>query len=347
MKSTVAFALVLALSGCTVIADDEPSPQAAEKTVVLVTHDSFQLPKPLLRQFEDSSGYDLEVRAAGDAGVLTTKLVLTADNPTGDVAFGVDNTFASRALEEQVFAEHGIELPAGAERFALAAEGGARTVPVDTGDVCVNIDRTWFAERDLEPPATLEDLTEPAYEDLFVTPSALSSSPGLAFLLSTVAEYGEDWPAYWERLLDNGTLVVDGWTDAYNGEFTRGGGQGTRPVVVSYDSSPAFTVPEAGGRSTTRALLDTCFQQVEYAGLLAGAANPDGGRALLQFLLSEPVQSALPESMYVYPVVDDVELPRAWARHTRQPRSPYRLDPEEVAANREAWLEEWRDVTTR
>ena len=56
--------------------------------------------------------------------------------------------------------------------------------PVDNGNVCVNVDTTWFAEHDLEPPATLEDLTDPAYEGLFVTPSALSSSPGLAFLLA-------------------------------------------------------------------------------------------------------------------------------------------------------------------
>ncbi len=347
MKFTVAFALVLALSGCTVIAEDEPSSQTTEDTVVLVTHESFHLPKKLVRAFEEASGQELEVRAAADAGALTTKLVLTADNPTGDVAFGVDNTFASRALDEDVFVEHGVELPAGADRFALEGEDATRLLPVDNGNVCDNIDRAWFAERGVEPPEPLEDLTDPAYEDLFVTSSALSSSPGLAFLLSTVAEYGDDWPAYWERLLGNGALVVDGWTDAYYGEFTQGGEKGTRPIVLSYDSSPAFTVPDSGGRSTTRALLDTCFQQVEYAGLLAGADNPEGGRALLEFLLSEQVQSALPESMYVYPVVDGIELPSAWAQHARQPRSPYRLDPAEIAANREAWLEEWRELTTR
>ena len=125
-----------------------------------------------------------------------------------------------------------------------------------------------------------------------------------------MAAYGEDWPAYWEDLLDNDALVVDGWTDAYYGDFTQGGEGGDRPIVLSYDSSPAFTVPKGSDESTTRALLDTCYRQVEYAGVLAGAANPEGGRELVEFLLSEDVQAALPDSMYVFPVRDGVRAPR-------------------------------------
>ncbi len=353
MKSNLAFALALTtalsgLAGCSLVAGETTSEEttAAGGTVVLVTHESFELSKKLRRAFEEESGYDLEVLPAGDAGALTTKLVLTADNPTGDVAFGVDNTFASRALDEGVFAASDIALPGGAEQYLLPGDDG-RLVPVDNANVCVNVDTTWFAERDLEPPASLEDLADPAYEGLFVTASALSSSPGMAFLLSTVAEYGDDWPAYWERLMANDTLVVDGWSDAYYGEFTQGGVEGGRPIVLSYDSSPAFTVPKGGEESTTAALLDTCFRQVEYAGVLSGADNPEGGAALLEFLLSDPVQAALPESNYVFPVVDSVELPEEWARYAEQPSAPYEVDPAEIADNREAWLEEWRDVTTR
>lgn len=358
MKSTVAllcaFALSTGLTGCSLIGSEEPESVSTNGTlggetggpVVLVTHESFHLPKTLVRAFEEESGYDLEVRAAGDAGALTTKLVLTADNPTGDVAFGVDNTFASRALDEGVFAESGVDLPAGAEDFALPGDDG-RLVPVDNGNVCVNVDDTWFADHDLAPPETLEDLTEPEYAGLFVTSSALSSSPGMAFLLSTVAEYGDDWPAYWERLMANGTLVVDGWTEAYFSEFTQGGEKGTRPIVLSYDSSPAFTVPDGADESTTSALLDTCFEQVEYAGVLAGAENPAGAKALVEFMLTDEVQAALPESMYVFPVVDGVELPETWASYAQQPTDAHEVDPDEIAANRDTWLEEWRDITTR
>jgi thiamine transport system substrate-binding protein len=348
--------LVLAASGCSTIGGDDadPEPTASEPTstasgevggeVVLVTHESFHLPKKLVAAFERESGIDLVTRAAGDAGTLTAKLSLTKDNPTGDLAFGVDNTFASRPLDEGVFATYEPTLPAGADEFALE-EGGDKLTPIDTASVCVNVDADWFKERQVEPPQTLSDLTDAAYEGLFVTPGASTSSPGMAFFLATVAEYGDDWPSYWEDLLANDTKVVDGWEDAYYGDFTQGGGKGERPIVVSYDSSPAFTV--ADGRSSTAALLDTCFRQVEYAGVLEGAANPAGAQAVIDWLLTDEVQSALPESMYVFPVSPSASIPEDWAKFAIQPTAPLSVSPADIAANREQWLSEWTDVVTR
>ncbi len=179
------------------------------------------------------------------------------------------------------------------------------------------------------------------------TPSALSSSPGLAFLLTTVAEYGEKWTDYWRDLLANDVKIVDGWSDAYFTDFTRGGGDGPRPIVLSYDSSPAFTVPKGAEESDTRALLDTCFRQVEYAGVLAGAANPEGAKAFVDFLQSPEVQAALPDNMYVFPVDDSVELPEVWARWAKTPEDPLRVDPATVADRRDEWLTTWGEITTR
>lgn len=338
--------LSAALAGCSLLGEDgSGDASGGSDTVVLVTHDSFALPRQLVREFESRTGDRLRVLASGDAGALTNKLVLTRDNPVADVAFGVDNTFASRALDAGVFAATAVDLPPGAAAYALP-EGADRMVPVDTGDVCVNIDTGWFADHDLAPPATLDDLVRPAYRDLLVTPGASTSSPGLAFLLSTIAEYGDRWPDYWADLMDNGAELTAGWSDAYYVDFTQGGEDGTRPIVVSYDSSPAFTVGD-DGRSTTRALLDTCFRQVEYAGVLAGAANPEGARDLVQFLLSEEVQAALPESMYVFPVRSGIDLPATWASFAPRPTAPYTLDPADISAHRDEWLTTWTEVTTR
>ncbi|MGL5823268.1 MAG: thiamine ABC transporter substrate-binding protein, partial [Nocardioides sp.] len=271
---------------------------------------------------------------------------LSQSNPTGDVAFGVDNTFASRALEAGVFAPYAGDLPAGAARYRLAGDDRI-LAPVDQANVCVNVDIAWFAKRKLVPPATLADLVKPAYRNLLVVPGAATSSPGMAFLLSTIAEYGEQWPAYWRRLMSNGAKLTASWSDAYYVDFSQGGENGTRPVVVSYDSSPAFTVPEGGNSSTTRALLATCYQQVEYAGVLAGADNPAGAGQLIDFLLSAEVQAALPENMYVFPVRAGVGLPTAWSRFAKQPSTPYAVDPAEIASRRDEWLREWTEVTTR
>lgn len=314
--------------------------------VVLVTHDSFSLPKKLVKQFEADTGYELELRSNGDAGSMTSQLVLNVDNPLGDVAFGVDNTFAGRALEAGVFAPYRGEWPAGVEDFALPGDDEGVLTPVDNGDVCVNVDTAWFDAEGLEPPQTLEDLTDPAYEDLFVTSGATTSSPGFAFLLATIAAYGEDWPAYWEDLLDNGAKVVPGWEDAYFVDFTAGGG-GARPIVLSYDSSPAFTTTDDGSETTTAALLETCFEQVEYVGVLAGAENPTGAQAVVDWMLTPEVQAALPDSMYVFPVVDGVELPEAWAEFAPRPEEPLAVDAAEIDENRDAWLTEWQDLVSR
>ena len=350
---TTALAAAL-LSACSLTGGDaSSSPSATEAgsgatgdvggTVVLATHESFALPKKLVKQFEAETGYDLEVRAAGDAGTLATKLSLTADNPIADAAFGIDNTFASRPLAEGAFAEVAASVTP-PEEYALA-DGGDRLVPIDSASVCVNVDTAWFDAEGIDPPQTLADLTDPAYADLLVTPGASTSSPGMAFFLATVAEYGDDWQTYWTDLLANGAKVVDGWEDAYYGDFTAGSETGTRPIVVSYDSSPAFTVTD--GATTTAALLDTCFRQVEYAGVLAGADNPDGARALIDWMLTDEVQSALPEAMYVFPVMDAATVPADWAEFAPQPTDPYEVDPAEIAANREQWLTEWTDVISR
>jgi thiamine transport system substrate-binding protein len=347
MRSTITVLAVLALAttSCSLMGDGDDDSGGGADEVVLVTHDSFSLPDDLLADFEEESGYQLDIRQVGDGGTLTNELVLTKDSPLGDVAFGVDNTFASRALDEGVFAPYDFDAPAGVDDHALPGDDEHALTAVDNANVCVNVDDTWFEKQGLEPPKNLDDLTDPAYRDLFVTPGATTSTPGMAFLLTTIAEYGDAWPTYWEDLVANGAKLTKGWEDAYNVDFTQGGGDGERPIVLSYDSSPAFTV--ADGRSSTSALLDTCFEQVEYAGVIEGAENAEGAQELVEFLVSPEVQAALPTSMYVFPVADGVELPPEWAKFAERPTEPYAVDPAEVAANRETWLREWSDVTSR
>jgi thiamine transport system substrate-binding protein len=332
------------LAACSLVGGSE-QPQAATD-VVLVTHDSFALPKPVIQQFEDESGYHLIVHASGDGGTLTNKLVLTQGDPTGDVAFGVDNTFATRALDANVFARYDVTLPPGAGRYLIPGDDH-RLAPIDNGNVCVNVDTTWFASHHLAAPHSLDDLVKPVYKGLLAVPGATTSSTGLAFLLGTIGRYGDAWPAYWQKLLANGALVTEGWSQAYETDFTQGGGDGDRPIVVSYDSSPADTVPKGSSTSNTKALLDTCFRQVEYAGVLTGAANVTGARAFVDFLLSPEVQRALPESMYVFPVRSGTPLPSTWAKFAVQPTHPFTVSPARITKHRDAWLQQWSDLVSR
>jgi thiamine transport system substrate-binding protein len=335
------------LAGCSVSAPSQGGASGSDRTVTLVTHDAWALPKQLVKQFEQESGYTLQVTRNGDAGALTNKLVLTKGDPLGDVAYGVDNTFATRAVGAGVFTDYRAPgQPAAVDRYRLPGAAARQLTPVDWGDVCVNVDDAWFRSHHLAEPRTLGDLTDPAYRDLLVTPGASTSSPGLAFLLATVAAYGDGWQDYWRKLMANGARVVNGWSDAYETDFTAGGGNGDRPIVVSYNSSPPFTIPQGSRRPTTSALLGTCFRQVEYAGVLSGSHDPAGAKALVDFMAGRAFQEALPDAMYVFPVDPRAALPPLWAKWAPASPHPFSIAPGEISRHRSEWIRQWSDLVS-
>ncbi|MFE7406606.1 thiamine ABC transporter substrate binding subunit [Isoptericola sp. NPDC057559] len=315
---------------------------SASDTLTLVTHDSFAVSDDVLAAFEKESGLTVKQVAPGDAGTLVNQLVLTKDAPLGDVVFGVDNTYASRVVDAGVFQKYQpADLDPRVAAYAPDDLAGTLT-PVDVGDVCMNLDDGWFEKNDVTPPATLEDLAKPAYQDLTVVTNPATSSPGLAFLLATIGAFGADgWQGYWSDLRANGVKVAESWEDAYYVDFSGAGEGGKRPIALSYATSPAFTVTDDGKSSTTSAMLDTCFRQVEYAGVLTGAANPEGAEKLVDFLTSEAFQADVPGQMYMYPADPGVELPADWQQFAPLADKPFEVAPADVAAHRDEWIEQW------
>jgi thiamine transport system substrate-binding protein len=318
--------------------------------VVLVTHDSFVVSAAVKRAFEQESGLGLRILQTGDAGETLTKALLTAGNPQGDVLFGVDNNLLSRALDGELFEAHeSPQLESVDEQFVLDREH--RVTPIDHGEVCLNVDSGWFAQRGERPPSSLDDLTDPRYEGLLVVENPATSTPGLAFLLATIARYGEgEWQGFWRGLRRNRVLVVDGWEEAYNVRFSGSAGKGNRPIVVSYASSPPaeviFREPRPA-EAPTAVVEDSCFRQIEFAGVLRGARNEDGARQLIDFMLARRFQEDVPLSMFVFPVNRDAALPPEFERFAVVPESPLELPPEEIEANREEWLDEWTRIVLR
>jgi thiamine transport system substrate-binding protein len=342
---------VLALALAAVSAGCGGGGGEAPTDVVLVTHDSFAISPEVKKAFEEESGLKLRILKGGDAGEVVTKALLTAGNPEGDVLFGIDENLLARALEGDVFEKY--ESPALADvdpRYVVDPEH--RVTPIDHGEVCLNVDRAWFAERSLQPPASIDDLTDERYRGLTVVENAATSTPGLAFLLATVARYGEGgWQDYWRALRDNDVLVVDGWEEAYTVRFSgAAGSRGNRPIVVSYASSPPAEVIYRTPRPTeapTGVVEDSCFRQIELAGVLRGARNEEGARKLVDFMLSKRFQEDVPLSMFVFPVSREAALPPEFTRYAVVPESPLVLPPEEIEANRERWVDEWTQIALR
>ncbi len=324
---------------------------ATPSTVVLVTHDSFAIPKQVKAAFEKESGFKLRILQGGDAGEAVNRALLTKGNPQGDVLFGIDNNLLSRALDENLFAPYAA---AGLAKVdpRLVVDPKHRVTPVDHGDVCLNIDKKWFASHKIGPPKALADLTQARYRKLLVVENPATSTPGLAFLLATVARFGENgWQGYWHKLRANGVLVTDGWEEAYNTRFSgSSGSKGDRPIVVSYGTDPAAEVMFAKTKLTaapTAVMAASCFRQIEYAGVLDGAKNVKGAQALIDFMLGKQFQAAVPESMYVLPVRDGTPLPDAFRRYAVSPARPLDLPAAAIGAHRDHWIDEWTRTVLR
>ena len=293
---------------------------AASNEITVVVHDSVSISKELLASFKKQTGIEVTLVKAGDTGSMTNKLVLTKDEPLGDAVYGIDNTFASLATKNGVI-------------------DGDLTA-IDYGDVCMNYDKTWFSINEQAAPSSIKDLIKPEFDGLTVIENPTTSSVGLAFLTATISVFGEDgWQSYWSALKKNNVNIVASWEDAYYTHFSGSSGKGKYPIALSYSSSPAYEVRD-NGESQTEALLDACYRQTEYAAVLTNAKNKTGAAKFVDFLRSTEFQSTLAESMYVYPVIDGVKLPDAWAQFAPTTDTPIggELD---VNTNREAWLKAW------
>ncbi|MFJ9566546.1 thiamine ABC transporter substrate binding subunit [Streptomyces fuscichromogenes] len=328
---------------------------AGSKTVTLVSHDSWAVSKNVLKDFEKRSGYQVRVLKDGDAGQAVNKAILTKDNPQGDVFFGVDNTLLSRALDNGLFQPYtakGLGTVGTAYQLDAAKH---RVTPIDYGDICVNYDKAYFSKHKLTPPTSYADLVEPQYKNLLVTENASTSSPGLGFLLGSAAQYGDGgWPDYWKKLKANGVKVVDGWEQAYNEEFSGSAGGrkagGDRPLVVSYASSPPAEVIYADPKPSTAptgVATGTCFRQIEFAGLLSNARNTEGGKALIDFLVSKEFQEDMPLNMFVYPVVKGAAVPAEFTEYGPAAKDPETMAPDRIAANRDQWVKTWTSLVLR
>jgi thiamine transport system substrate-binding protein len=355
LQKMVVLALLAAILAACSASTQTPS---GPRQLTVMTHDSFAISEPVILAFEQANNVKVAILPSGDAGTALNKAILSKQNPLADVFYGVDNTFLSRALAEGIFEPYDsprlADIP---QAFKLDPQNGA--LPVDYGDVCLNYDKGYFESRNLAPPQSLEDLLKPEYKGLVVVENPATSSPGLAFLLATISHFGaESYLDYWKALRANDVLVVNDWNAAYYTEFTRAGGG--HPVVLSYSSSPVFELiyaaqPQAGtpapksNEPPTAAIVSdgSCFRQIEFAGILKGTQNRDLAEKWLDFMLANTFQEDMPLQMYVFPVNAQAKLNETFTKFLVNPQNPAFVAPQEIAANREKWIQDWTEVVLR
>jgi thiamine transport system substrate-binding protein len=321
--------------------------KSSSQTITVVTHDSFAVSDNVLKAFEDQSGITVHQVKSGDAGALVNQAILTKDHPQGDVLYGIDNTLLTKGLDEGLFEPYASPALRGVDPAFDLDRDQHRVTPVDESDVCLNYDKRAFGSPDQPAaPTRLEDLATAPFAAKVVVENPATSSPGLAFLVATVEHFGEDhYLDYWRSLEANGLKVVDGWDQAYNNEFTVGSADtGTRTVVLSYATSPPADVVFADppkNDTSVGVVQDSCFRQVEFAGVLKGTSHADAAHEFIDFMLSKQFQEDMPLQMYVYPVRTDAALPDVFTKFAVRPPNPIELDAATIGQNRERWIDDW------
>jgi thiamine transport system substrate-binding protein len=335
------------------VAPTAGQPATAERKLVLMTHDSFNIGEDLLKEFEQRENVTVQVLKSGDAGASLNKAILSQDNPLADVFFGVDNTFLSRAIKAGIFEPYPApalkEIP---DTYKLDASSSL--LPIDYGYVNINYDKEYLATNNLTPPQQLEDLTKPEWKGKLVVENPATSSPGLAFMLATIGHFGTTgsytWLDYWKDLKKNDVLVSDGWEDAYNRQFSGSSGKGPRPLVVSYATSPAAEVFFSEGKlkePPTGNLLAGSFLQIEFAGILKGTQQRALAERFLDFMLSKRFQEDVPLQMFVYPVLPSAALPDVFKQFAQAPDQPASVPPDQIDQNRDQWIDAWTKAVLR
>lgn len=354
----------LSFSGCLDASKEELVCNEGKDTgddcvLTIVTYDINAISDDVLNEFTNQTGFEVQMIRTDDAGGILEHLLLTKDSPQADLALGLDNTYLQTAFEFNLLTEHNAEIPL-LDSKATVPYNGNKAVPFDQGYICLNGDTQALSENNISFPTTLEELTAPEWKGRTAFPSPVTSSPGRAFMVATVDYFEQqstnttafDW---WEDMADNDAIFTSGWTEAYETHYTGGygiwndGHIGDAWLTVSYCHSPGV---EAfyGGNSTISAavLIDyASFSQVEYAASVNGGGSKNAVNAFIEYLLSDGINTNMPENNLMYSVLEGKDLPETsgYRHHSPVPSQPSTIEMDRIGEEMDSWLKDWRDST--
>ncbi len=338
LLTAAVFSLFLSCTEREASQDARPEePAEPSDRVVIYTYDAFpeSLEEAISAHMEGEYGVSVTTERLQDTGGLYNELILTRDEEVADVVIGLDNTYIGKSLEAELFQPYRpAELEAVREELLLDPTN--HLTPFDYGNVVLNYD----SEAVANPPETWEELLDPAYRESIVLMNPATSSPGRNFLLLTIDQFGEDgYLDYWEELKPNILTITAGWSEGY-GLYT----QGEAPIVLSYETSPAYHIAYEDTHRYKNLILDGVgYAQIEVMGILADAPNPENARLVVDYILSEDFQSQIALNQFMFPVREDIELPEAFTALDRPATSVF-IETDRVDENFERWLNDWEAV---
>ena len=315
-------------------------PAAAQDKLTIYTYESFNAdwgPGPIVEKaFEAKCGCDVDFVAVADGVALLNRIKLEGAATKADLVLGLDTNLTKEAGDTGLFAPHGISAT------NLTVPDGwsdANFLPFDYGYFAVVYD----SEKLATPPASLKELVEGDASQKIVIQDPRTSTPGLGLVLWMKSVYGDGAADAWGKLKDRVLTVTPGWSESY-GLFT----YGEAPMVLSYTTSPAYhAIAEKTERYKAASFSEGHYLQVEVAGMTAkGTGNPLA-KQFLEFMLTPEFQDAIPETNWMFPSAPTSKPLNPAFDALVKPAKTLTFSPDEVAANRKAWVEEWAAAMSR
>lgn len=331
---------IIGVSIFTFYSKERRSASSTKTDLTIYAYDSFVSewgPGPkIFPAFEKEYGIKLSVISAGDAGQVLQRGIIEKDNVKADILIGIDNNLLAKAIEADIFSPYKSD---NLEKIPeeLIFDKTNRVTPFDYGFFSIIYD----SEKIIEPPSSLTELLDLKYSKSIILMDPRTSSPGLGFMLWTIAEFGDDFGEYWKQLMPSVLTITDGWDSGY-GLFT----EGEAPMVLSYTTSPAYHA-EYENTDRYRAALFPAghYMQIEGMGIVKKAKNREAAEMFIDFILENRFQSEIPLTNWMYPVRTDLALPESF-KMAPKPEISLRMSSEEIDINLTSWIDEWTHAVT-
>lgn len=291
--------------------------------------------RPMFQEFEKATGIKVNFLRFS-SGEALARVIAEKNNPRIDVLFGGPvETFAA-GIKEGIFEPY--KSPSFAKLPARFKHADGQWTAIADDPLVFMTNAAFLKANNLKPPASWDDLLNPAYKNMLQMADARTSGTAVTRIFSVleVNKRDEDKTfAYLKKLRRNVQV------------YTKSGGGGTLPVGLGQAGGGIFFIVDALETKAKGYDVVVSFPKegigssAEAIALIKGAKNPEAGKKLIDFATSPAMQSKLAEHKVNFvPAHPDVKTEASLAEVLKG-ATIIPIDDDYAGANRKRIVERW------
>jgi len=291
--------------------------------------------RPMLQEFEKATGIKVNfVRFS--SGEALARLIAEKNTPRVDVLFGGPvETFAA-GVKEGLFEPY--KPPAFAALPARFKAADGSWVAIADDPLVFMTNARFLKDNNLKPPASWEDLLNPAYKNMLQMADARTSGTAVTRLFSILEVNGRDETRAFEYMKKKRRNVQ---------LYTKSGGGGTLPVGLGQAGGGIFFIVDALDTKAKGYDVVISFPKegigtsAEAIALIKGAKNPELGKKLIDWASSPAMQKLYaPHKINFVPAHPEVAVEPGLAEVLKGAKI-FPIDDAYAGANRKRIVERW------